>query len=189
MGGESSTVTTLRIITVVLGLIVLALGAVSHYDSKWVKERTVAGTKVKGTAPYDTCEVQKVTFLKNDARCPDIEWEEAFIYVIIACFLASVVIVVVSRFINIAGNPFKLIDMIYHILGAVLLLVSGSVYIYSAVLINNIYGNAEEFLSKIKVQETESFLEGGFRYKEKLAAGGLAIIQAILYGVLAFMVH
>ncbi|ODM90661.1 hypothetical protein Ocin01_16024 [Orchesella cincta] len=149
-----------KLAIIVLGIIVLIVGLLSHYESHWRKLYN---------RPNDEMRERK-------KDVPRLSIEEYYVAMIIIFLILSLVSIVGSFVIGMSKGRVKLIDFGYHILAALLLLIAGSLYISSA--------------KKIGVLELEwdngdpMILLLGLKY----FAGSLTIIQTILYCVVAIFI-
>jgi len=189
----------LRITTVVFGLIVVGVGMYSHFQSSWVKPQSVeintdVLNKAEFPTPSSTCKKQQ-EHLSLDSKtkpCPDIIMEQCYVGIIIICWIISVVLLFGTCCLQMEKNPVRKIDLVYHIIAAVLLLIAGILYVVSAKLINDIYGDLEkenrkgdEILDSVNVVNP---VKVAFLFIEKIVAAVLTIVLALIYGGLAWKI-
>ncbi|ODM86598.1 hypothetical protein Ocin01_20083 [Orchesella cincta] len=108
--------------------------------------------------------------------CPPIAIEFYFIITNIICLILSLIGFCYSNYIEKQSHVMKKVDMFHHGGAALLLLIAGILYIASALQIMSMRLHAGR-------------REMRMRSTEKVVAGGLTIIQALIYGAISFFVE
>ncbi|ODM88874.1 hypothetical protein Ocin01_17806 [Orchesella cincta] len=152
-----------KIISVILGIIIVALGLFSHLDSDW----RIANQR------EDPCQ-QSYLFVYNRSSdwCPHISLEWYFVGINIICLITSLFSVCFSTQIEKPSHVVKRLDILYHWVAVLLLLLAGILYIASALQVLSLRLHAGR--REMKMRTTE-----------KVVAGGLTIVQAVVYGTIA----
>ncbi|ODM88401.1 hypothetical protein Ocin01_18281 [Orchesella cincta] len=107
--------------------------------------------------------------------CPPIAIEFYFIIINIICLILSLIGFCYSNYIEKPSYVMKKVDMFHHGGAALLLLIAGILYIASALQIMSMRLHAGR-------------REMRMRSTEKVVAGGLTIIQALIYGAISCFV-
>jgi len=177
---------TLRILSVILELVTLGIGIYSFHYSSWyngdILKQSVTGegplfpsTEAAPPGLYEGCELKI-----KDKTCPPIELEQFYIAMLVITFLLSVALLILGILVELTTNPFKLIDFLSHVLGAVLLLIAAICYAVSAYLIRDLFPEGETgdvAVEKFELQITWKYIAAVF---------GLG--QGVLLGIIAFLV-
>ncbi|CAL8137811.1 unnamed protein product [Orchesella dallaii] len=154
----------------VFGIVILGLGLASHFDSHW---RTL-NTKTSVCKQFKDAQSSVAVQLP---ACPPFSMEEYFVSMIIICFILSSGALIISVLIDTSKGVHLYIDAGYHAVATLLLFIAGAVYTASGAQIRNL--------------EQISGIPGGvvtLRSGEKIAAGVLTIIYALMYGAVAFLI-
>ncbi|ODM93037.1 hypothetical protein Ocin01_13643 [Orchesella cincta] len=165
-----------KLSTIIIGLIVLIIGLRSHYQSAWTDSKY-----------YKVCEIYILHYTYQEP-CPSIGMERYYVAVIILCFILSIIGTILSvSLVNPYLTVFWIVDLVYHILASLLLIVAAVLYLVSAVQINN-HPLANDDAIKlppgfIKFDDTEVFLS-----KQKIYAAGLTFVQALFYIIVALLI-
>ncbi len=153
-----------------MGIAILGLGLHSHYQTAWNKTVFInldpdSSWGELDIKLYKICDFKDIEPEWRDKSCPSINMEHFFIAMIIICFLMSLITFTVEVFVHVQDYPFRFLDMGYHGASAILLAVSGSMYILSAIQISNFFD--------LSNMETEFWREQGYVFKkhEKIATG------------------
>ncbi|ODM87749.1 hypothetical protein Ocin01_18933 [Orchesella cincta] len=115
-----------KITSMVLGIIIVALGLFTHIDSEW----RIANQR------GDPCQ-QRLLYMYGRAAewCPPIAIEFYFIIINIICLILSLIGFCYSNYIEKPSYVMKKVDMFHHGGAALLLLIAGILYIASALQI------------------------------------------------------
>ncbi|ODM96582.1 hypothetical protein Ocin01_10100, partial [Orchesella cincta] len=152
----------LKICAGVLGILVLIVGLISHYESHWRK-------LYKFKPNRDVWDLVGIDY-------PKLSIEEYYVAMVIISLIFSLIGTIVYFVVDLTKGTAKLIDLGYHLLMAFLLLIAGSLYISSAKRIGkHEFGWADGSPMRLLL---------GL----KIFAGALTIIQTILYCVVAFFI-
>ncbi|ODM90658.1 hypothetical protein Ocin01_16022 [Orchesella cincta] len=152
-----------KIVIIIFGIAVLVIGCLSHYESEWRKI-------------YKDPYVSKWREDGYDIPQPSIE--EYYVAMIIFSLTLSLINIIGTLIVDVTKGRIKLVDFVSHILVAVLLLIAGSLYVSSA---KRLEKHGKDFRWD---DQSEIKLLLGY----KLVAGSLVIVQAVLYGVVAFFI-
>ncbi|CAL8137805.1 unnamed protein product [Orchesella dallaii] len=152
-----------KILIIILGILINIFGLFSYYDSHWKK---INENNWNDLSEWD----------REGRDVPSITTEKYFVFMIIACFILSLFSLGVSMLIDMTRGRKKLVDLGYHGLSALLLLIAGVLYISSAHRIGqlNLYWKDKSYMK--------------LWLPIKIFAGVLAGIQAVTYGVVAVLI-
>lgn len=124
-----------------LGFVTLTVGLYTNYASSWSQTVNISGKEITG---YEICHLNKENhWFPENTKCPSISLERYFVAILIICFILSATNLVLSFLYDLKSNLLKYVDIGYHILTAVLLIVAGIVYIVSARQINHLFSLAQ----------------------------------------------
>lgn len=156
-----------------MAIITTTLGCYSHYGSTWTKKIEInLGGVTYQMKMADLCDEDIDWDGKN---CPTLFWETFFITIVIINLVGSLISAVLT-FIGRTECSIVAqgIDVIFHTVRCIFLLLGGPFFIWSAVQIKDLLGTDEEFNKKVPG------LNAHFRYTEKIAAGVCFYLLSLL---------
>ncbi|CAL8137799.1 unnamed protein product [Orchesella dallaii] len=166
-----------KLAILVYGIVVLVVGLHSHFQSSW--KVIVEQLRMCDRIEENIEELRVLT--PGLQQCPPFELEEFFIAIVVLCFILSEHNLLISVLTDATNRgTYKQVDFSFHCLASVLLMIAGLVYIVSAEQIH-------ELSTTLRLRGTDGTILI-LRRGEKITAGTLALIQAVLYGVTAFYI-
>ncbi|CAL8137803.1 unnamed protein product [Orchesella dallaii] len=154
-----------KVVLIVTSMIVLLVGLHSQLDSHWKRWHE---------SEYNLAILDSMK--AKGYSVPAYSMEVYFVTIIQVFSILTLINFGVSMIINTTAGILKYIDIGYHIVAALLLLIAGIVYIISAKQIGN--------LSLSWIDKSDMKLRVGL----KIFAGSVTIIHSIVYGVVAFVI-
>ncbi|ODM88877.1 hypothetical protein Ocin01_17805 [Orchesella cincta] len=153
-----------KITGIILAIIIIALGLYSYIESDW----RIANQH------EDPCQQNVLNIYgRKDKWCPPISIEEYFVAINIICLLVSLISFWYTKCLEKPSYIMKKVDIFYHWLAALLLLIAGILFIASAITVLTMH---------LMIGRREL----NMRTIEKVIAGALTIIQALVYCSIGF---
>ncbi|ODM93038.1 hypothetical protein Ocin01_13638 [Orchesella cincta] len=128
----------LHLTTLLIGAACIAYGFMSHFHSSWVNKEE-----------YKLCEEsEKVWMMGKEISCPDISLETAFLIMVVTCFAISLLVYLCEIFFIGGSKTTAVCYVAFLCVMAGALMVAGTLYIRSAILINNL--PSPDYTSKVR---------------------------------------